>query len=88
MISGILETGRTQGSDERDKANAARLGEAWAAYLAVTRPLPGQVATGDRLTIEFQDGRVAVTADETRRPGRPKVAAAKRAERVGQGDLF
>jgi len=47
MISGILETGRTQGSDERDKANAARLGEAWEAYLALTRPLAAEVEAGD-----------------------------------------
>ncbi|MBB4661844.1 methyl-accepting chemotaxis protein [Conexibacter arvalis] len=47
MISGILHTGRTEGSDERDKANAGRLDDAFQAYLAVTRPLAGQVRAGD-----------------------------------------
>jgi methyl-accepting chemotaxis protein len=46
-ISGILQTGRTQGSDARDKANAGRLDDAWQAYLAATRPLAAQVAAGD-----------------------------------------
>ena len=48
MIGGILHTGATEGSDERDKANAARLGEAFQAYLAATRPLAAQLAAGDR----------------------------------------
>ncbi|MDW5596898.1 methyl-accepting chemotaxis protein [Conexibacter stalactiti] len=51
MITGILHTGATEGSDERDKANAARLGEAFQAYLAATRPLAAQLAAGDSAAV-------------------------------------
>ena len=47
-IAGILAEGRRNGSDETDKRNAARLDDAFQAYVAHTRPLVDQVMAGDR----------------------------------------